>query len=73
MAGELVCCRFCGRDTRALSGICARCYDSRFDRRGEIGRRIRSSDHYYSPFEDAEESPETSFERYHGETVRDDL
>ena len=25
MAGELVCCLFCGRDTRSKSGACNRC------------------------------------------------
>lgn len=25
MAGELMCCLFCGRDTRSKSGACARC------------------------------------------------
>jgi len=25
MAGELVCCLFCGRDTRSKSGVCSRC------------------------------------------------
>jgi hypothetical protein len=72
--GDLVCCRWCGRDTRAADELCARCRGTG-DGRGQRGRHARHVTQAKDPFDAAEECPHSprAAERYHGETVRDDL
>ncbi len=74
---DLTCCTLCGRDTRAADGICSRCRNSNFDHREEIGRKVRKvTTDADSPFDDNYEDNEwhpNSYEKYHGESIRDDL
>jgi hypothetical protein len=71
---DLVCCRYCGRDTRAGDGICSRCRGIA-DQSEVVGRRQLPVTRAKTPFdaagEDACES--RAAERYHGESIRDDL
>jgi hypothetical protein len=71
---DLVCCHYCGRDTRAADGICSRCRGV-CDYSGLIGRRQLPVTQAKTPFDAAEErsyEPRAA-ERYHGESIRDDL
>lgn len=73
---ELVCCNLCGRDTSARDGICSRCRSPFFDHSEEIGRRRRTvteSDSPLDQFNEENKFHKTSFEDYHGESVRDDI
>lgn len=75
--GALMNCSFCGRDTRAKSGICGRCLGSgpsiKFGGKEQAGRKARSMAVVEgSPFDDHEEDPEYNRE-YHGPSPRDDI
>lgn len=72
-----ICCVRCGRDTKAADGICSHCRSSTFDHSEEIGRKARpmttDADSPFDDFNDDNEYHPTSYESYHGETIRDDL
>lgn len=65
---DLVCCIYCGRDTKNKCGICGLCLSGRrsFARRGasEKGRKSR---HYKEYDYDEEPDEETSDTRFHGD------
>lgn len=68
--GRLVCCVFCGRDTRAKDGKCPRCCRGLADQTEQLGRRQRAVTESYSPADEVEDEP---YSDYHGETTRDDI
>jgi hypothetical protein len=70
----LVCCRYCGRDTRAADGICSRCRGIA-DQSEVVGRRQLPVTSARTPFDAAGEDAcePRAAERYHGESIRDDL
>jgi hypothetical protein len=71
---DLVCCRYCGRDTRAADAVCSRCRGIS-DQSEVVGRRQIPVTRAHTPFDAAEEDAcePRAAERYHGESVRDDL
>jgi predicted amidophosphoribosyltransferase len=71
---NLVCCYYCGRDTRAADAVCSRCRGIS-DQSEVVGRRQLPVTRAKTPFDAAEECPyePRAAERYHGESIRDDL
>lgn len=77
--GEVVNCRGCGRDTRAIGGYCGKCRgrsDNTYHDE-ERGRKARSTQIIGgTPIEDVDPEDSglpASFESYHGSSIRDDI
>lgn len=69
-----VCCDLCGRDTTNLNRVCNHCW--RGNRLGEPRRKGRPFNiEGCSPHHPCGESPAriTVYERYNGESIRDDI
>jgi hypothetical protein len=77
--GEIVSCVNCGRDTSAKDGICSQCrggpLTAQVDKREVRGRKqIRHEDTCIEPAEPTNgDYEENAAERYHGESIRDDI
>jgi hypothetical protein len=75
---EPTCCKFCGKDTKARSGICGRCQSiPRFRPCDESqGRKSRSAQllgGMPDMHEETEPEEDTCASRFHGDSMRDDL
>lgn len=74
----IVCCKGCGRDTRAADGLCSRCVGGQrfLDHSNSVGRKelntnLRAAS-VLAPTE-GERDEVRAADRYHGESIRDDL
>ncbi len=66
---DVVCCVQCGRDTSNRTKVCTRCYGARGVSE-QYGRPALSITSSKDPFDEVEEN---TYERYHGESLRDDI